>query len=469
MSEPPPHPAGAIAPLDSLPVFLQLGGRRAVVGGGGAGAAWKVELLAAAGASVEVFAERFSDEMLALAARVAAVALVARAWSAEDLAGAAIAILEASGDEEARAFREAARGAGALANVIDRAEFCDFAFGSIVNRSPLVVAISTGGAAPVFGQAIRARLEAILPASLALWARAARQWRARLAPLELDFRQRRGFWERFAELALGAGTRAPTDADLDALAAARDAHAAEAGGEIVLVGAGPGDPDLLTLKAVAALNSADVILHDKLASPRLLDLARREAKRIDVGKRAGAPSPSQAEITAMLIDFARAGKRVVRLKSGDPSVFGRANEEIFCAREAGSRITVVPGVTAAFAAAADIVASLTDRDLAPRLQLASAHEGDGPYAKLNWPALAAPDATTAIYMGARTLKDVVRRLIAEGLDPATPAFYLANVSLADAVRIAAPIVDLPARVSERNPEGPGLILYGRALGAREAL
>ena len=448
----------AIDRLAVLPAFLKLQGRPAVVAGGGAAAAWKAELLAAAGAEVRIFATEPEAKLAEFAASGRAH-LARRAWRPDDLIGAALAVLESADDAEAAAFRAAARAAGALVNVIDRPEFCDFAFGSIVNRSPLIIGISTDGAAPVFGQAIRARIEAMLPASLAAWGLAARDWRARLKPLAFDFSARRGFWERFATLALSAA-RPPEASDFEALAAGGGPSA----GEIALIGAGPGDPALITLKAVAALQSADVVLYDKLVNPKLLELARREAERRDVGKRAGEASMQQRDIAGLAVELALQGKRVVRLKGGDPNVFGRANEEIAAARAANVKLTIVPGVTTAFAAAAELGLSLTDRDKAMRLQFATAHDGEGELsARLSWAALAAADATTAIYMGKRRLGEIVARLIAEGVDKATPAVYAVNVGLAGAVYLRAPLADLPAKVGAQAPDGPALLLYGAAL------
>lgn len=460
---------GAIAPLAALPVFFKLRGRRVALAGGGDGAAWKAELLAAAGAKVDVYAPAPSDRLVALAQRTDAVALQARGWRAEDLAGAALAILDTPDSAEAEAFRAGARAAGVPVNVVDRPEFCDFSFATLVNRSPLIVAISTDGAAPVFGQAIRARLEALLPPSFALWAQAARAWRERVAALGLDFRQRRNFWERFADLALKSGGRGPSEADLESLAQAREASQAPSRGRLVLVGAGPGDPDLLTMKAVRALQSADVVMHDHLAAEGALELARREARRIDVGKRAGQPSPSQAEITAMALSLAREGRVVVRLKSGDPAVFGRANEEIAAARAAGVEVDIIPGVTTAFAAAAELGLSLSDKALARRIQFVTAHDADGALPEgLDWSALADPDATTAVYMGARQAEAFVSRLIEAGADPQTPAALCERVSRPDARRLRAPLCELPARVAAEGPWGPSLLLYGRALAAPEA-
>jgi uroporphyrin-III C-methyltransferase/precorrin-2 dehydrogenase/sirohydrochlorin ferrochelatase len=459
----------AIEPLATLPVFFKLGDRPVLLAGAGTGIAWKAELLSATGARVRLCAPAASVELVEAVTRLVGVEFCARRWEEGDFEGVALAILDAADDGEAQAFRAAARRCGAPVNVVDRPEFCDFSFGSVVNRSPLIVAISTDGAAPVFGQALRVRIEAMLPPALKAWAAAARDWRARVAPLGWDFRRRRGFWERFAELALGAGDRPPGDGDFAALADAADPGAAPAEGRITLVGAGPGDPELLTLKAVRSLQSADVILYDSLVGPGALELARREALREDVGKRAGAPSPKQAEITARMIALALSGKRVVRLKGGDPGVFGRANEEISAARAAGVEVEIVPGVTTALAAGAELGRSLTDRDLAPRLQLATVSDRDGEAPdRLSWGALADPHATTALYMGARKLGAIVERLIAEGLDPATPSVYLENVSRPDARRIAAPLCELPAAVAARpGGGGPGLVLYGRALAEGE--
>jgi len=456
-----------IEPLGALPVFFKLHDREVFLAGDGGGTLWKAELLCAAGARVKLFSTSPHAEAIAAAARLPSVKLEARRWRDHDLDGVALAILDAGDTEEARSFVAAARKRGMPVNVVDRPEFCDFAFGVIVNRSPLLLAISTGGAAPVFGQALRARLEALLPRALAAWASAAQQWRQRLAPLGLDFRQRRTFWEQFSDLALRAGERAPSEADFAALAEAERLTTAPSRGRVTLVGAGPGDPDLLTLKAVRALQSADVILYDALIAPQALEMARREAQRIDVGKRAGTASPGQSEITAEMIALARQGKRVVRLKGGDPGVFGRASQEVAAAHAAGVEIEIIPGVTAAFAAAAELQLSLTDRDLAPRLQFVTLHDRDGETPELCWPALVDANATTAIYMGARKWRPFAERLIAEGLDPATPAVYMENIGRPDSRRIAAPLHELADALAGQAGAGPALILYGSAFSARE--
>src|SRR5579862_1690413 len=261
-----------IGALARLPAFFALEDKRAVVAGGSPAATWKAELLSAAGARVEVFAAAPGEEMLALAAAPPRGPLILhnRTWSPDDFAAA-----DCADDEAAAQFAAAARAAGVPVNVIDRPAFCDFSFGAIVNRSPLVIGISTDGASPVFGQAIRAKIEALIPKGFARWADAARAWRPRVHALALPFRGRRNFWERFTERAVATPNAAPTDADLDALLRPT---AAQTAGSVILVGAGPGDPELLTLRAVRALQSADVILFDDLVAPDILDFARREAK-----------------------------------------------------------------------------------------------------------------------------------------------------------------------------------------------
>ncbi|HXW30484.1 MAG TPA: siroheme synthase CysG, partial [Xanthobacteraceae bacterium] len=348
--------------LARLPVFLALEGKRALVVGEGAAAVWKAELLSAAGARVDVYTSEPSDELwgLAAAAPRGPITIVARAYVASDFDGAAIAVGAIEDAAEALRFATAARAAKIPVNVVDWPELCDFTFGAIVNRSPLVVGISTDGASPVFGQAIRAKLEALLPRGFSRWAQAADAWRPKVRAMALPFRARRRFWELFAARAIARPDTPPTLPDLDALLAhARGSGQQTGPGRVILVGAGPGDPELLTLRAVRALQSADVILIDDLVAPELLDFARREAKKLMVGKTGHKPSCKQEEINALMISLAKAGRQVVRLKGGDPGVFARAGEEIAACGAAGIAVEVIPGVTAAQAAASRLGISLT--------------------------------------------------------------------------------------------------------------
>jgi uroporphyrin-III C-methyltransferase/precorrin-2 dehydrogenase/sirohydrochlorin ferrochelatase len=458
-----------IGALARLPVFYALDGKRAMVAGGSPAAAWKAELLSAAGARVDVFAADAKDDMLALAAAPpngGVIALHRRRWTNEDFAGAAVAVADCADETEASQFAAAARAAGVPVNVIDRPAFCDFSFGAIVNRSPLVIGISTDGAAPVFGQVIRAKIEALIPKGFARWAEAARNWRPRVQALGLPFRARRNLWERFTARAVEAPDTAPAEADLAALL---QPAADPPSGSVTLVGAGPGDPELLTLRAVRALQSADVILFDDLVSRDVLDFARREAKKMLVGKTGHAPSCKQDDINALMISLAKAGRRVVRLKGGDPMIFGRADEEIAACRAAGLSIDVVPGITAAQGAASRLLVSLTRRAQARRVQYITGHAttNNGRDGKLpadtDWASVADPAVTTVIYMPVKTLPELVDRAVQAGLDPQTPAVAVERATRPDERIVAATIADLPARLAAEPPSGPVVVIIGRVL------
>lgn len=464
-------PPTRLAQLATLPVFFKLAGKRVVLAGGGDPSVWKAELLAATGAELEVFAAEPCERLVELLAQCPNARLSRRTWRPDDLAGAALAIGEVGEDEEAEAFRAAARAAGVPVNVIDKPAFCDFQFGALVERSPLVIGISTDGAAPVFGQDVRARIEAVLPDGLRAWAAAAKAWRPQVTARRLSFRARRAFWEAFTRTAMRAPEHAPVQEDLDRLLAAVDIEGVPStcGGSVVLVGAGPGDPELLTLKAVRALQSADVVLYDDLVSPETVAAARREAVKINVGKRGYKPSCTQADISDLLVSLAREGRRVVRLKGGDPMIFGRAGEEIEPVRAAGIPLEIVPGVTAAAGAAASLGISLTERDVARRVQFITAHARDGRLPQdLGWSALTDPRATTVVYMGVRTLQALSEKLIAEGLSPDTPALLVERATWMDERRTRGTIASLPALAAAAAPAGPCLVLIGAAL-AREPL
>jgi uroporphyrin-III C-methyltransferase / precorrin-2 dehydrogenase / sirohydrochlorin ferrochelatase len=452
-----------MAPLARLPLFYALEGKRALVSGGTAAATWKAELLSAAGARVDVYAEHFGEEMSALALDPprGSVVLHARNWLASDFAAAAIAIGACEDEASAAAFASAAREAGVPVNVIDRPAFCDFAFGAIVNRSPMVIGISTDGAAPVFAQAIRAKLEAMLPKGFAAWAAAAQSWRALLRASDLAFAARRKFWEVFTAHAVSHPQDVPTQSDFASFfATAKDQAADRAAGSVTLVGAGPGDPELLTLRAVRALQSADVILFDDLVSRDVLDFARREAKKMLVGKTGFGPSCRQDDINRLMVGLAKQGKRVVRLKGGDPLIFGRANEEIEACADAGIAVEIVPGITAAQGAAATLPTPLTGRGRTRRLQYVTGHSRDGALPELDWKSIADPSTTTAIYMPTRTLEALVSHALAAGLDAKTPAIAISRATRADQQVIRGAIGELPRRMSESSLPGPVLVMIG---------
>lgn len=428
------HPR--IKPLANLPLFHRLEGRKVVVVGTSAGAEWKAELLTAAGADTL----RLGTD-----------------WRADQLEGAAVAVADIADRTEAERFIDAAHRAGAVVNLIDQTDLCDVQFGTIVNRSPVVIGISTDGAAPMLGQSIRARIEAVLPPGLSDWARVAKKWRPLLKARLPDFAERRGFWQRVVQAAWAAPDRSPTNSDFEALL-----HSArQSVGRVTLVGAGPGDPELLTLKAVRALQSATVILYDQLVGPEVLELARREARRVAVGKTGHGPSCKQSDINALIVDLASAGESVVRLKGGDPLIFGRATEELDACRAAGIEVSVVPGISAAQGAASSLLLSLTERRHARRVQFVTGHGADGKLpSDIDWESVADRKVTTVLYMPRKTLDQFVRSALRKGLDPATPAVAIASATLPEEATVSSAVTDIAARSADLPDGAPVTVLIG---------
>lgn len=466
MSRSPVSEPARIAPLAVLPVFYRLTGKPVLVIGATQAALWKAELLASTGADVRIAAPEGSDALAHLCAREdVSIRHLARSWHEADLAGLALAIADVDDDEQAAHLAAAARRAGTPVNIVDRPAFCDFQFGAVVNRSPLVVGISTDGAVPVFAQAIRSRIEMLLPTGFQKWAEAARNWRPLVQARNLSLQARRAIWERFVNAAFRHPDHTPGEAERAALlASVEQQENTAAQGSVTLVGAGPGDAELLTLKAVRALQSADVILHDDLVSQEVLDFARREAERIITGKRGHRPSCKQDDINALMVSLAREGKRVVRLKGGDPLVFGRAGEEIAACRAAGIAVEVIPGITAASGAAASLEVSLTHRDHARRLQYITAHAKNGKLPDdLDWKALADPAATTAVYMGKLVVGEVASRLLEAGLAADTPAIIVEYATHAHERRFHTVIGEMADIFAANKLDGPCIILFGQAM------
>jgi len=473
LSVTPRRPAEAaprrMRPLAKLPVFLNLVQQRAVVAGGSAAAAWKAELLASTGALVDVYSDDPSEDMqhiVSVGCRPGALTLHRRVWTPADLEGASVAIADLDDDAEALDFTNAARAAGAPFNVIDKPAFCQFQFGAIVNRSPAVIAISTDGAAPILGQAIRRRIETLLPQSLADWTALAKSVRDSVAKALPKGQPRRRFWERFAERAFGSPPNTEESRHLETLIGNLATEGTGGNGRVTLVGAGPGDAELLTLKAVRALQSADVILFDDLVSDDVLELARREAKRMLVGKRGGRDSCRQDDINALMVTLARQGRHVVRLKSGDPMIFGRAGEEIAELERNGIPVSVVPGITSALAAASRLGVSLTHRDHAQSVRFVTGHSrhGDLP-SDFDWRGLADPATTLVFYMGGRTASRIASRLIDEGLATSTPVSLVAAVSRAEERALVCRLGELASGGIAVPFEAPVLIGIGQVFEA----
>ncbi len=457
----PPRPDAAPAPF---PVFLDLAGAPVLVVGGGDTAVAKCRLLLPAGAAVRVVDPAPERALEDLAEQEQGrVALLRRAFAPADLDGVRLCYVALEEAEEAAGVVAEARRRGVLVNAVDRPALCDFATPAMLRRGQVAIAIGTSGLAPALARDLRSRIEAAVPPAFGALAAFCARWRDRVARALPDRDRRRRLWDDVlageeASAILERGDAAVADAGMEGRLVG--AGAAPRRGRATLVGAGPGDPDLLTLKALRALSRADVVLHDKLVDPRVLDLARRDARRVDVGKRCGRHSMSQAAINALLVREVRAGAHVVRLKGGDPFVFGRGGEELEALRAAGAEVEVVPGITAALAAAARLGVPLTHRGGARGLHLITAHGAEDEMPAHNWRELAESGGTLAVYMGARTLRRVADALLDAGMAAGTPAAAVESASQPEERRILGTLGTIAGAVAAARVDGPTLVLIG---------
>lgn len=445
--------------MQHFPIFLSLDGQRVVISGAGQTAEAKLRLLLKTGARLHVLGRAPSPAVRAWASE-GRIALDERPAEREDFAGARL--VYAANDDAAEDARVAAlaRAEGALVLVVDNLEASDFITPAIVDRDPVVVAIGTEGTAPVLARQIKARVEEMLPSGLGRLARLAGRFRPRAETLPAG-RPRRTFWRD-----LFFGREEPETLLARHLARADAAASGRAlPGRVEIVGAGPGDPELLTLRARAALHEADVVIHDALVPLEILELARREALFIDAGKRGYGAHTPQEEINAAMVAHARAGAHVVRLKGGDPAIFARLEEELDALEAAGIPWSIVPGITAASAAAARLGRGLTARGRNAGLRIVTAHDARG-FAEADWRALAAPGAVAAIYMGKRAARFLQGRLMMHGAAPETPVSVVENATRPDERIFGTTLAGLAEAVAPLD--GPAVILLGlapRAAGA----
>jgi uroporphyrin-III C-methyltransferase / precorrin-2 dehydrogenase / sirohydrochlorin ferrochelatase len=453
--------------MDFLPIFLDIRDQPCLVVGGGDVAARKTTLLLRAGARVTVMAPTLGAVFDAHLA--AGVVHRATAFAPQDVAGYAVVIAATDDDAVNRAAAAAARARRIPVNVVDQPALCSFILPSIVERAPITVAVSSGGTSPVLARLLRARLESWIPAGYGRLAALAAVFRdevkARLKPSE-----RRRFWERalqgpIAELVLSGRDAEARSALRRAL---EDPRHASSGGEVALVGAGPGDPDLLTFRALRLMQQADVVVYDRLVSQPILDLVRLEAERIYAGKERAKHALPQEDINALLVRLARQGKRVVRLKGGDPFVFGRGGEEIDTLAAEGIPFQVVPGITAAAGCATYAGIPLTHRDYAQAVIFVTGHLRDGSM-NLNWPALAQPRQTIVVYMGLLGVEVLCRELVAHGLPAATPAALVQRGTTPEQRVLAGDLGTLPGIVRGADVKPPTLIIIGEVVRLRERL
>ena len=451
-------------------MFADLKGRPCLLVGGGEVAARKAALLERAGARLTVVAP---DLCSALEERVAkgAVGHRARPFREDDVEGVVL-VVAATDDAGVNAeVSRAARARGVWVNVVDDPAASTFVMPAIVDRSPILVAVSSGGRAPVLARLLRARLEAWIPAGYGRLARLAGRFRRAVQERLPTLAQRRRFWEDVFEGPIAEQVLAGDEAGAERAMTALLENAAEAPpvqGEVYLVGAGPGDPDLLTFRALRLMQKADVVLYDRLVAPPILDRVRRDAERIYVGKRRAHHTLRQEEINDLLIRLAREGKRVLRLKGGDPFLFGRGGEEIERLMAAGIPFQVVPGITAASGCAAYAGIPLTHRDHAQSVSFVTGHTQDGAV-DLDWPALARPQQTVVFYMGLTNADTIARQLIAHGRAPETPVAVVSQGTTPRQSVHTTTLADLSDLVRRRGIRAPTLIIVGEVVRLRERL
>lgn len=453
--------------MQHFPIFMAVAGRRIVLAGGGEAAQAKLRIILKTEANVTVIDPFVCDEIRALA-QAGKITLIEREMEPGDATCAVLFYAATEDDAKDRRVAALARADGAITNLVDNLEDSQFITPAIVDRDPVTVAIGTEGAAPVVARAIKRDIEERLPQQLGTLARIGKTFRKAVEILPLG-RKRRDFWNAYY---FDKGPRLleqhGEDAIVPALQDLLEDHrtASDKRGFVSFVGAGPGDPDLLTLKARKVLHDADVVIYDQLVSAPILDLARREAVMINVGKTGFGKHTPQTEISALLSGHALAGAKVVRLKSGDPTVYGRLEEEILVCEKAGVAFNVVPGITAASAAAASIGQSLTARGRNSEMRLLTGHDIKG-FADQDWLALTRPGAVAAFYMAKQAARFVQGRLLMHGADPDTPVTIVENVSRPNERVIPTTLGQLEPDLTTAKLTGPAVIMFG--LSTRSAL
>ena len=454
--------------MDFLPIFMNLEGRACLVVGGGEVAARKVALLLEAGARVSVVAPELSNT-LATWAEQGRIDHRARVFEPADLDGMSLVIASTNDEAVNREVSRQASERRVPVNVVDNPDLCSFIMPSIIDRSPVQIAVSTGGASPVLARLLRAQLETTIPASYGRLAALVEGFRDKVKARFRDINARRGFWEhilqgKVAELVFsGKDDEARQQLEQDLEAGVTDAR-----GEVYLVGGGPGDPDLLTFRALRLMQQADVIVHDRLVSKEVLDMTRRDAERIYVGKERDNHAVPQEQINQLLVDLARQGKRVCRLKGGDPFIFGRGGEEIDTLTANQINFQVVPGITAALGTSSYAGIPLTHRDYSQSVTFVTGHLKDGSM-DLNWSALAQPHQTVVFYMGLKGLSVICRKMMEHGLSGKTPIALVQQATTPRQRVFTGTLADMPERIANTDIKPPTLIIVGEVVKLHDKL
>ena len=450
--------------MNYFPIFLDLKQQPCLVIGAGSVARRKIALLLQAGASITVVATAAHAEISLLAANNS-IRLLLRPWQSSDLDGVRLAIA-ATNDRELNAKVSATcQQRGIPVNVVDQPDLCSFIMPAIVDRSPIVIAISTGGGVPVLARLLRARLESWIPATYGDLASLAVRFRERVKARFPTVNARRIFWEDVLQGDVAekmfAGKAEAAEAALEAALARAQPDAAT--GAVYLVGAGPGNPDLLTFRALRLIQQADVVVYDNLVAPAIVELARRDADRVYVGKQRDKHTLPQEDINQLLVQLAQQGKRVLRLKGGDPFIFGRGGEEIDQLARHGIPFEVVPGITSAAGASAYAGIPLTHRDYSQAVTFVTGHRRAGQAMELDWPALARPQQTVVFYMGLTERATISAELIAHGRQPDTPVAIVERATTPQQRTIIGSLAELPALIDTHGITSPALIIVGEVV------
>lgn len=455
--------------MDYFPIFLNLKQQPCLVVGAGEVALRKITLLIRSGAHITVIAAEVSDAVAAMESNYS-LKIIKKSFAAEDLQNYRLVISATNHEETNQLVAKTANERNIPVNVVDNPKLCSFIFPAIIDRSPIVAAVSSGGAAPVLARLLRAKIESMIPAGFGRLAHLAETFRIAVKEKITVPAQRRIFWEQVLQGAIAelvfAGKEQEAEQRIQQLLE-NSADTAQTGA-VYLVGAGPGDPDLLTFRALRLMQQADVVVYDQLVSAEIVDLARRDAEKIFVGKRRDYHTLPQESINELLANLAKAGKRVVRLKGGDPFIFGRGGEEIETLMEQDISFQVVPGITAASGCASYAGIPLTHRDHAQSCTFVTGHLKDGSI-NLNWQQLAAPHQTIVIYMGLMGLEKICTALIAHGSSPDLPIAVVQQGTTQYQRVITGTLATLPNQVIEKELKSPTLIIIGTVVTLHEKL
>ena len=459
--------------MDFLPIFMDVRNRNCLIVGGGEVAARKVQMLLRAGAKVQVVSPELGDTMQEFNQQ-GEIEWIEAGFEPAHLQNPVLVYAATDRQTVNQQVSELAKEKNIPVNVVDTPELCNFITPAIIDRSPGVAAISTGGASPVLARLIRTRLESMIPAAYGHFATMAAKFRDQVKE-KIEPQHRRLFWEKafqgpIAEMIFSRREKEAEHAMGEMVENCCKAESGEAlnGGEVYLIGGGPGDPDLLTFRALRLMQQADVVVYDRLISPAVLDLTRRDAERMYVGKERDNHSVPQDQINQLLVDLALEGKRVCRLKGGDPFIFGRGGEEIELLAEQHIPFQVVPGITAASGISSYAGIPLTHRDHAQSVTFATGHLKDGT-SDLNWQALAQPGQTVVFYMGLKGIETITSKLMEHGLDPNTPAALVQKGTTPDQEEYIGTLMTLPQIVQESEIKPPTLIIIGSVVTLHDKL